>query len=120
MSEPEGEREQEAGRLPELEQVYKLLQEDAATILSDLLRGISLWGITGGVAVFMALVSLALARSILIFAHPYGSPPDILYSLYISYLVAGIFAAIAGVFFWRYFTLGRKYSKFFEIAKKLH
>jgi hypothetical protein len=119
MSKSDSEVE-EQGKLPELEQVYRLLQDDAATILRDLLRGISLWGITAIVAVFLALVSLGLATTILTFAHPYGASPNILHALYASYSVAGISAVIAGVLFWRYFTLRRKYSRFFEVAEKLH
>jgi hypothetical protein len=121
MNEPDSESALEGGRmdLEDLAEALGLMKADASKLLKDLLRGISMWGITSMMAFFLAFVWLALAQAILTYGHPYGSPPQILDILYASYLFAVVSVSLGLFLFWRYYSLRRKYTRLFEIAGKL-
>ena len=118
MTEPEGGN---GGRLDvaTLEEALSWMRSDARTLLRDMLRGISMWGFTALLAALLAALCLVLAQSIMTFEHPYGSPPEILDALYVSYGVAAVSAVSSLALAWRYFSLRRRYTKLFEIAAKL-
>ena len=84
----------EVGDLAEALQLMKL---DTSNLLKDMLRGISMWGMTAVVAFLMAGAWLALAQAILTYAHPYGSYPLVLDTLYAGYALSAV-SACAGVF----------------------
>jgi len=62
---------------------------------------------------------VALAAVIMMFGHPYGSPPPILQALYLSVALAVVSAILSFYLFYRYYTLRRKYTRLFNIAEKL-
>lgn len=105
--------------LTDLAEALGLMKADASRLLKDLLRGVSMWGITALMAFLLAAVWLALAEVVLIYAHPYGSLPQILDILYASYAFAAGSGVLGVVLFWRYFSLKRRYVSLFEIARKL-
>jgi len=112
-------------KLTDLGEVYELLRTDASDLLRDLLRGVSMWGTTAVIALFLTLSWLFLAGVITVFGHPYGSPPNgvsystVIQALYLSYVLAAASAAVCIYLFSRYFSLKRKYSRLFKIAEKL-
>ena len=118
-SDPEGNREGGKMELTDLAEALGLMKSDASKLLKDLLRGISMWGITAVMAFFLAVVWLALAEVVLTYAHPYGSLPQILDILYASYAFAAGSAVLGVVLFWRYYSLKRRYVRLFGIARKL-
>jgi hypothetical protein len=121
MAEPSSEDASGGDRpeLADLAEALSFMKADASKVLKDLLRGISMWGITALMAFLMSIVWLALAGTILSFAHPYGSSPQILETLYVSYAFAVGSVAIGMFLFWRYYSLRRRYVRLFEIATKL-
>ena len=106
-------------RLADLEEALGFLRTDASRLLQDLLRGISMWGLTALMAFFLAAVWLALAQVILTYAHPYGSLPRILDILYASYAFAIGSALLGSLLFWKYYSLRKRYLRLFEIAGSL-
>jgi hypothetical protein len=106
-------------RLADLEEALGFLKADSSKLLRDLLSGISMWGLTALMAFVLAAVWFGLAQVVLIYAHPYGSPPLILEILYVSYGFAIASALLGIVLFWRYYSLRKRYSRLFEIAGKL-
>lgn len=112
-------------KLTDLAEVYDLLKSDAVNLLRDLLRGVSMWGTTALMALFLTCSWIILAAVITIFGHPYGSPPNgvdyhtVLDALYASYAFAGISAIICGYLFSRYYLLRKKYTRLFKLAEKL-
>jgi hypothetical protein len=119
QADPEGDREGGRLELTDLSDALEQMKTDASKLLMDLLRGIAMWGITALMAFFLAFVWLALAEVVLVYAHPYGSLPQILDILYASYGFAAGSAILGLVLFWRYFSLKRKYVRLFGIARKL-
>lgn len=105
--------------LANLEEALEFVKADASKLLRDLLSGISMWGLTALMAFVLAAVWLGLAEVILTYAHPYGALPQVLDTLYISYLFATASAILGLVLIWRYYSLRKKYSRLFEIAGKL-
>jgi hypothetical protein len=103
----------------DLVEVYDLLKDDATNLLSELLRGISMWRTTGLIASFLTLSWVVLAVVITAFGHPYGSPYIVLYSLYLSIALAQASGITSVYLFSRYISLRRKYSRLFKIAEKL-
>ena len=63
-------------KIDDLREVYDLLKTDASDLLGDLLRGVSMWGTTAVIALFLTLSWIVLADVITGFGHPYGSPPN--------------------------------------------
>jgi len=121
MKEGDGENTVGSGKpeVGELADALELMKADASKFLRDLLKGVSMWGITAVLAFSLAVVWLALAQVVLTFAHPYGSPPLILDILYLSYGFAIGSASLGCALFWRYYSLRKKYTRLFEIARKL-
>jgi len=105
--------------LADLEEALGFLKADASRLLKDLLRGISMWGLTALMAFFLAGVWLVLAKVILTYAHPYGSLPQILDILYASYGFAAGSAVLGFLLLWRYYSLRKRYLRLFEIAGSL-
>jgi len=105
--------------LTDLAEALGLMKADASKLLKDLLRGISMWGITALMAFFLAAVWLALSEVVLTYAHPYGSLPPTLDILYVSYGFAAGSAILGLILSWRYLSLKRRYVRLFEIAGKL-
>jgi hypothetical protein len=106
-------------KLADLSEVYELLKTDASDLLSDLLRGVSMWKVTALLAVVLTFSWIALATVILVFGHPFGALPIILFSLYLSLALALVSATMSFYLFYRYYTLRRKYTRLFKIAEKL-
>jgi len=106
-------------KLADLSEVYELLKTDASDLLSDLLRGVSMWKVTALLALLLTFSWFALAMVIEVFGHPYGSPPTILYALYGSLVLGVVSATLSFYLFYRYFTLRTKYTRLFKIAEKL-
>jgi hypothetical protein len=106
-------------RMADLEGALEFVKSDASALLGDLLRGISMWGLTALMAFVLAAVWLVLAQVVLAYAHPYGSPPQVLDTLYLSYGFAAGSACLGLALLWRYYSLRRRYVKLFEIAGKL-
>ena len=121
MDEPSGATEKETGEIPlaDLEEVMRFVKADASNLLNDLLRGISMWGLTALMAFFLASVWLVLAQVILHYAHPYGALPEVLDVLYLSYGFAIGSACLGVALFWRYQSLRKRYSRLAEIAGNL-
>jgi ABC-type antimicrobial peptide transport system permease subunit len=114
MTEVDGDR-----KLADLSEVYELLKTDASDLLRDLLRGVSMWKVTALLALLLTFSWIALATVITLFGHPYGSPPTILWALYVSLALAVVSAILSFYLFYRYYTLRRKYTRLFNIAEKL-
>ncbi|MDA4130833.1 MAG: hypothetical protein OK457_08690 [Thaumarchaeota archaeon] len=112
-------------KLADLSEVYELLKTDASDLLRDLLRGVSMWGTTAVIALFLTLSWIVLAAVITVFGHPYGSPPNgvststVIEVLYMSIGLAFVSAVVCIYMFSRYFSLKKKYSRLFKIAEKL-
>jgi len=107
-------------RVEDLAEALELMKTDASKLLKDLLRGISMWGITALLAFCLAAVWLVLSEFIVRFAHPFGSPPLILDILYVSYAFSAGSALLGLVLLWRYYSLRKKYEKLFVISGTLH
>ncbi|MDA4125094.1 MAG: hypothetical protein OK438_06575 [Thaumarchaeota archaeon] len=105
--------------LGDLEEALRFVKADASNLLSDLLRGISMWGFTALMAFLLAAICLVLSQVILTYAHPYGSLPPILDILYVSYGFAIGSAFLGFVLFWRYYSLRKRYARLFEIVGSL-
>ena len=103
----------------DLAEALIFMKADAAKLLKDMLRGISMWGITAAMAFVMAAVWFALGELILRYAHPFGSPPFILDLLYASDLVAVASALLGAILSWRYYSLRKRYGRLYEIAENL-
>ena len=106
-------------KLADLSEVYELLKTDASDLLRDLLRGVSMWKVTAMLALLLTFSWIALATVIMVFGHPYGSPPTILLALYVSLALAAVSATLSFYLLYRYYTLRRKYTRLFKIAEKL-
>lgn len=106
-------------RLADLEEALGFLKSDASRLLKDMLRGISMWGLTALMAFFLAAVWLVLAKVILMYAHPYGALPQVLDLLYVSYGFATGSAVLGFLLLWRYYSLRKRYLRLFEIAGSL-
>jgi hypothetical protein len=112
-------------KLDDLKEVYELLQADASDLLHDLLRGVSMWGTTATIALFLTVAWIVLAVVITVFGRPYGHPPNdvssstVLVAFYLSLGLAVLSASICAYLFSRYFSLKKKYSRLFQIAEKL-
>ena len=106
----------EVGDLAEALQLMKL---DTSNLLKDMLRGISMWGMTAVVAFLMAGAWLALAQAILTYAHPYGSYPLVLDTLYAGYALSAVSACAGVLLLWRYFSMRGRYSRLYQIASRL-
>jgi hypothetical protein len=78
-----------------------------------------MWGLTALMAFFLASVWLVLAQVILDYAHPYGSLPQVLDVLYLSYGFAIGSASLGFALFWRYYSLRKRYARLAEIAGNL-
>ena len=113
--------EEETGKmgLADLEEALGFLRTDASRLLRDLLRGISMWGLTALMAFFLAAVWFALSQVILTYAHPFGALPQVLDLLYASYVFAIGSASLGFVLLWRYYSLRKRYLRLFEIAGNL-
>ncbi|HEY6283250.1 MAG TPA: hypothetical protein VIW22_04925 [Nitrososphaerales archaeon] len=123
----DGTREGEANptqgdEIPEvanLVEALRLMRADTSNLLKDMLRGISMWGITAVTAFLLAGVSLALSQVILTYAHPYGSLPIVLDILYAGYIFSALSACLGAFQLWRYLSLRKKYSRLFQVADNL-
>ena len=96
-----------------------VMKADAAKLLKDLLRGVSMWGITAAMAFVLAAVWVALGEVILKYAHPFGSPPLALDVLYASDVLGVVSGLLGAILFWRYYSLRKKYGRLFKIAENL-
>jgi len=118
--------EESAATLPALEEVYESLRTDAQSLLQELVRGISMWGVTSAMAFLLFVLSLVLAVVVTLFGRPYGSPPNdigrstVIFALYASLTLAAISAVVGTVLLRRYLALKKKYSRLFRIARELH
>jgi len=121
MDRADADVEEETGKLgiADLEEALGFLKADASRLLKDLLRGVSMWGLTALMAFLLAAVWLALALVILAYAHPYGSLPQILDILYASYGFATGSALLGFLLLWRYYSLRKRYLRLYEIAGSL-
>ena len=118
--------EESAKTLPVLEEVYESLRTDAQSLLRELLRGISMWGVTSLMAFLVCAVSLILAAVVIVFGRPYGSPPSdvgrntVLIALYTSIALAARSAGVGSLLLQKYLTLKKKYARLYRIARELH
>ena len=112
-------REVDELKVVDLSDALTLIKSDASSLLKDLLRGISMWGVTAAMAFILAAVWLALGQFILAYAHPYGAPQGILDLLYASYGFAVGSVSLGAIMSWRYYSLKRRYTRLFEITRKL-
>jgi hypothetical protein len=112
-------RDDEKPEIADFAEALDLMRADSKRLLADLLRGISMWGVTSLLAFCLAGACLALGQVIVKYAHPFGSLPQVLDLLNISYGLALGSAALGGVLFWRYYSLRARYSKLFEVARNL-
>lgn len=105
--------------LAALGEALNLMKNDTSKLLRDLLKGISMWGFTSLMAFLLAAVWLAFSQVVLTYAHPYGSPPQVLEILYAGYALTAISAMLGVLLSWRYYSLRKRYTRLFEIADKL-
>jgi len=128
--------------ISDLDEVYRLLQRDAADLLQDLLSGITVWRFNAWVAWFLAamgtLIGVAYLSSIFfgtpwVFPRPVyfqaaGPDPSVAkFKMLLVYsniaavaLGSGALAAVVGeVCRRKYVRMRRQYSELFAIAKKL-
>jgi len=96
-----------------------LIRTDSAKLLGDMLQGISMWGVTSLMAFLVSAICLALGETILTYAHPYGTLPQVLEALYASYALAGVSAVMGVVLLARYYTLKRRYTSLYRAARNL-
>ncbi len=112
-------------RIDDLREVYELLKTDASDLLNDLLRGVTMWGTTATIALFLTIAWIILAVVVTVFGRPYGHPPNdvssstVLVALYLSVIFAVISASVCAYLFSRFFSLKKKYSRLYRIAEKL-
>ncbi len=108
-----------APEMTSLAEALQVMKADTSNLLKDMLRGISMWGASAATALLLAVAWLALAQAILTYAHPYGSPPVVLETLYAGYAFSAISAVLGVVLLWRYLLLRKRYSRLFRIASNL-
>jgi hypothetical protein len=109
----------EKPEIADFAEALDLMRADSKRLLGDLLRGISMWGVTSLLAFFLAGACLALGQVIIKYAHPYGALPQVLDLLNISYGLALVSAGLGGILLWRYYSLRTRYSRLFEVARNL-
>ena len=114
-----GEDQSSTPEVANLAEALQLMKADTSTLLKDMLRGVSMWGITAIVAFVLAATWLALAQAILTYAHPYGAQPLVLDTLYLGYLFSSLSACVGAILLWRYWSMRKRYSQLFRIADKL-
>jgi len=120
MANEKGDQDDVSPEIADLADALTFMKSDAARLLKELLRGISMWGITALLAFIMAGVWIALGEAILKYAHPFGSPPFALDILYASYLLAIASALMGIVLSWRFFWLRSRFGRLYKIAETLH
>ncbi len=109
----------EAPEVVNLAEALRLMKADTSNLLSDMLSGISMWGTTAVMAFVLAGVWLALSQVVLAYAHPYGSRPAVLETLYVGYVFSVASASLGAILLWRYRTMRKRYTRLFQIASEL-
>ena len=106
----------EEPEIGELSEVYRMLKRDAKDMLYDLLEGVKLWRSTARILFGIAIIAFILGL-LFLWGHSFHADFGLIGVFMLGLGAVTTFAAVR--YRTKYYSLRKKYSELYELAKKI-